>query len=247
MSWRLSLKTWLFLFALLSISAQAENKFKYKTFFGNCPAKSAGRLTLKLIQRMEEGEGLRSLKNFIEENELEQRHFLSKYNVELEPMRKHVKFEFDCPVPMFEVSVKKKKGKKSYKAILVENGELLDLTYEVLLRSEGKLSGPLPSLVMGIDKVDKKSQIQISQLFRERSLELRSKLSEVILNENDQMTVILSVKRRPSSVFLGKDDWRAKLEKLERLVDQLSKRKKFPRVINLTSSKKIVVKFADKF
>ena len=70
-------------------------------------------------------------------------------------------------------------------------------------------------------------------------------ISEVILNEKEELTIILSVGRKPSSAFLGKDYWSEKVGKLEQIISHLEKKKTIPAVINLTNSKKVIVKFSD--
>ena len=72
-------------------------------------------------------------------------------------------------------------------------------------------------------------------------------ISEVILSEEKNLTIILSLRNTPSSVFLGKDNWTEKVRKMERVVKYLDKKRKIPAIINLTNSKKVVVKFSDKF
>jgi hypothetical protein len=57
--------------------------------------------------------------------------------------------------------------------------------------------------------------------------------------------MIFSINRKPSSAFLGSDYWSEKVEKLTKVIDFMKKKKKIPSVINLTNSKKIVVKFPD--
>ena len=70
-------------------------------------------------------------------------------------------------------------------------------------------------------------------------------ISEVILNEDKELTIILSLGRKPSSAFLGKEQWHEKVDKLDSVIKYMQKKKTIPAIINLTNLKKIVVKFSD--
>ena len=89
---------------------------------------------------------MRDVKKAIIEERVVQRHFLSDYHIDYEPMKKLLKFSFDCPAPLMKVQIYKKNGLNSYEAILVSSGELYDPTYEVVLRSEQMLTKQLPFL-----------------------------------------------------------------------------------------------------
>ena len=77
-------------------------------------------------------------------------------------------------------------------------------------------------------------------------LNFRKRISEVILNKNGELTIILSLRGQPSSVFLGNTLWEEKTNKLFKIVKYMRKKRKIPAIINLTNSKKVVVKFTDK-
>ena len=70
-------------------------------------------------------------------------------------------------------------------------------------------------------------------------------LSELVLDENRNLTAILSVQNHPVTVFMGKGDWKEKIVKLKKTVTYLDKKARLPKVINLTDVKKVVVKFSD--
>jgi hypothetical protein len=67
------------------------------------------------------------------------------------------------------------------------------------------------------------------------------------VNENKELTIILSINGTPSSVFMGPDEWGEKSAKLDKIVNYMELKEKIPAIINLTNSKKVVVKFKDKF
>lgn len=216
---------------------------KYKTNFGSCPSRSAGSLTLKLIKVFEDNKSLKKVKEAIRTEKLKEKHFLSEYQINYNPLKKKLYFKYNCPEPLMKVQVYKENGLDSYEAILVDNGELFDPTYEILLRTEKKLDNQLPFLAIPVGDINKDIQTEISKIVKEMDKSFRSKLSEVILNKNGDLTIILSVKGSPSSVFLGPDEWSVKVDKLQKVVGYMEKKNKIPSIINLTNSKKVVVKF----
>jgi len=222
-----------------------EKKVKYRTSFGSCPSRTAGTLTLQLIKVFERSHSLRDMKVKIVKEKLKDKYFISDYKINYDPLRDQLNFKFGCPEPLMKVQIFKKGGLESYEAILVETGELFDPTYEVLLRAENKLTKPLPFLALPVEEMDKKLQKQVADLVTKMDFKVRRKLSEVILDENKELTMILSSKNRASSVFLGKEDWNGKVKKLEKIVSYMGKKRKVPTIINLTNAKKVVVKFND--
>jgi hypothetical protein len=235
------------LFSASSFSAitTKEKKVKYRTSFGSCPSRTAGTLTLQLIKVFERAQSLRDMKLKIVKEKLKDKYFISDYKINYDPLRDQLNFKFGCPEPLMKVQIFKKGGLESYEAILVETGELFDPTYEVLLRAENKLTKPLPFLALPVEEMDKKLQKDVAGLVMGMDYKVRRNLSEVILDENKELTMILSSKNRASSVFLGKEDWNGKLKKLEKIVSYMGQKKKVPTIINLTNAKKVVVKFND--
>jgi hypothetical protein len=153
----------------------------------------------------------------------------------------------DCPDPLMKVQIYKANGIDSYEAILVDSGELFDPTYEVLLRTEKKLSYALPYLAIPVGELEKETQWKITRVVNSMEESFRRKISEVILNERGELTVILSLRGNPSSVFMGKEEWIDKTMQLKKIVKYMESKKKIPAIINLTNSKKVVVKFNSKF
>lgn len=229
--------------SLSSLGPSKKEKIKYRTNFGTCPSRSAGQMTLKMIRIFEETGSLRKVKEKIIQNSLADRHFVSDYKVSLDPLKKMLHFELDCPRPLMKVQIYKENGIDSYEAILVDSGELFDPTYEVLLRTEKKLTDPLPYLAIPVGELEDKLQMQITRVVDSLGENFRRKISEVILNDKGDLTVILSLRGNPSSVFLGQEEWDVKAEKLKRIVKYMESNKKIPAIINLTNSKKVVVKF----
>lgn len=231
------------LFASSKYSNYLSNRVKYKTYFGNCPTKVAGDLSLILIKEFEKNSSLKDVKEKIIKDELFEKYFLSEYKVNFDPQSKLLNFKFDCPTPLMKVQIYKENGDEFYTSILVDNGKLFDPTYEVMLRSSNKLSKKLPNLAMPVGLINKDQHFKITELLKRFSKDVSYKLSEVILNSSGELTMILSINDRPSSVFIGKEFWDEKIEKLVKVVEFMKKKKTIPAVINLTNSKKIVVKF----
>ncbi len=220
-----------------------QKKIKYRTNFGSCPSRSAGQMTLKLIKTFEETASLKKVKEEIINQSMPERHFVSEYKISYDPLKNMLKFDMDCPTPLMKVQIYKDNGVDSYEAILVENGQLFDPTYEVLLRTEKKLSSTLPYLAIPVGDLDKETQEEITRVVNGMDEKFRRKISEVILNDKGELTVILSLRGNPSSVFMGKDEWQQKTEKLKKIVNYMETNEKIPAIINLTNSKKVVVKF----
>lgn len=251
MLFKLMSKSFLLCLCFSSVSYAAYNdgvsgKIKYRTSFGNCPSKAAGTLTLKLVKEFESRRSLKDVKLKITRENLTQRHFISEYKINYNPIKNFLYFKFDCPTPLMKVQIYKNNGLESYDAILVDNGELYDPTYEVLLRSEKKLGYTLPFLALPVGDMNEQIQQDVTELIKGMRTELRKKLSEIILNEKRELTIILSINGHPSSVFIGSDMWSEKIIKLRKIVRYMEMKKKIPAIINLTNSKKVVVKFNDK-
>ena len=227
--------------ALASISS--DNKLKYRTYFGACPSRSAGSLALNLIKIFEDEMSLKAIKQEIILQRLDQKHFISNYQIKFDPLRNFMVINFECPKPLMRVQVVKDGSDETYNAILVDNGDLYDPTYEVLLRDEQKLKQELPYLALPLKEMDKNIQLHIAKLVKAFGRRVRGMLSEVILNDNLELTVIMSIQGKPTTVFMGKNEWIGKVNKLEQIVTYMQAKNKIPAIINLTNSKKVVVKF----
>jgi hypothetical protein len=226
-------------------SSHPSDNIRYRTSFGSCPSRVVGNLTMSLVSEFEKNQSLFDVKKLIERDKLEEKHFVSEYKISHDPLLKQLSFSFDCPEPLMKVQVYKETGAESYEAVLVSNGKLFDPTYEVLLRADNKLSGQLPYLAIPVGDIDQSRQVIIADLINQMNPETKSKLSEVILSDTHELTIILSVLNRPSSVFLGLDGWQEKVEKLDKIVGYMESKKKIPAIINLTNAQKVVVKFND--
>lgn len=224
-------------------NGKSQSKIKYRTNFGKCPSRTAGSLTLQLMKAFDRNQSLKDVKMKMVREKLDTKHFLSSYKINYNPLKEVISFKFECPVPLMKVQIYKDDGIESYEAILVDNGKLYDPTYEVLLRAEKKIKKNLPYLAIPLGEMEPKTQLEMTELVNNMDKEFRSKLSEVILNKEKELTIILSLSGRPSSVFLGDKNWDDKMNKLRKIVKYVEQKKKIPAIINLTNSKKVVVKF----
>ena len=237
--------TILFITTSLFAAQTRKKKVQYKTFFGSCPSRVAGKLTLDLVDEFEKNRSLLELKEKIVNDKLDEKHFLSSYSINYHPVENLLKFKFDCPRPLLKAQIYKKNGDEFYTAVLVDNGKFVDPTYEVLLRSEKKLNHQLPHLAYPVSLIDSGVEGEIKDLVSRFNKEYKGKISEIIVDENEKLTLIFSINRRPTSAFLGKDYWSEKVGKLIKIIDYMKEKKSIPAVINLTNSKKVVVKFSD--
>ncbi|MAZ48828.1 MAG: hypothetical protein CME65_09700 [Halobacteriovoraceae bacterium] len=231
--------------AKISSPKYFEQKTHYKTDFGQCPSKVVGKLALDLVKVFDNSKSLFSVKKAIIDEKLEEKYFLSSYQIGYDPLLKTLNLNFNCPKPLMKVQIYKEGGEEYYTAILVDSGELYDPTYEVLLRAENKIKGTLPHMAFPASLLDSGEEKKLTSLFNVIGEEFTRNISEVILNEDKELTIILSLGRKPSSAFLGHDQWSEKVDKLDSVIKFMQKKKTIPAVINLTNLKKVVVKFSD--
>jgi hypothetical protein len=224
-----------------------KKSIKYRTNFGQCPSRVAGSLVLKVIKSFEERMSLKDVKKLILVNKLQEKHYISSYKIDYDPLTKLLDMRFECPKPLMKVQIYKKNGLESYEAILVDSGKLLDPTYEVLLRAEKKLTRELPYLAIPVGRMEEPLRKEVASLVSSMPKPIQKNLSEIILNAENELTVILSISGHPSSVFLGDDDWGVKMERLYKIVNYMSKKNRMPAIINITNAEKVVVKFNDRF
>jgi len=229
-----------------AIKGKKKEKLKYRTNFGSCPSRTAGTLAIKLIKVFEENKSLHDVKKEIVSKNLAKKHFLSDYKIKYNPLKNHLSLTFNCPKPLMKAQIYRENGEESYDAILVDNGTLVDPTYEVLLRSEKKLTKALPYLALPVGDLEQGVREDLTDIINGFGKKFRDNISEVIIGEDDTLTIILSVKGQPSSVFFGQGEWEAKSKKLRKIINYMASKKKIPAIINLTNAKKVVVKFSDR-
>jgi hypothetical protein len=65
------------------------------------------------------------------------------------------------------------------------------------------------------------------------------------MEDERDLTMLLSIKGKTVSVFFGRDYLAEKTKKLTKLIGYMKKKNKIPSIVNLRNTKKIVVKFSD--
>ena len=240
----------LFLGLILSCNSYSKisdkNRIKYQTYFGDCPSRTAGSLAFRIVKSFENSRSLKKVKDEIIKEDLASKYYLSDYLVSYDPFSDQIRLSFNCSRPLMRVQVTTDGSRPGYSAILTENGSLLDPTYEMLLRDENKLIDTLSILAIPIKEIDGDLPKKMASLFSNLPKEFKIILSEVIVNNDNKMTVILSL-NKPVTAFLGKNEWNTKISKLEKIVNFLGPKGKMPSIVNLSNHKKVVVKFSDKF
>ena len=243
---------WIFYFFLFSLNLFASvnnystfNKLKYKTFFGNCPSKVAGDFAFILMKKFEEKPSLYDLKKFIADKKVDAKYFIEDYHINFDPIDNSLKFQLDCPKPLLKANLLNEKNKLSYSAIMTHKGDLVDPSYEVFLQAEQKLNFDLPILTMKFDQGSNRDHEDLALYFSQMDKMVYQNLAEAVLTNQNEMLLILSFDHSPVRVFLGDKNWADKTAKLSRMINYFKVKKKYPSTINLTQSKKIVVKFSD--
>lgn len=235
---------------LLSLHAVAnvplefnERDTRYRTSFGECPARPAGMLAILVMKEFEKTRSLKAVKEKFITEKWEEKFYLSRYHVGYNPVAKTVRLQFDCPMPLARVQVYKDNGKEHYSAVLADNGKLLDPSYEVVLKAEKRLKTDLPSLAIPVKHLEGDVHESFTRFAVELSVQTREKISEIIISDNGELTLIFSFRGRATSVFMGTELWEDKLGKLVKIISYVEKSGKYPSIINLINAKKVVVKF----
>ena len=114
------------------------------------------------------------------------------------------------------------------------------------MRAEKKISQHLPLLALSTDVLEGNAPTDLAQFIKKIEDDLRRQISEIIINKNNDLTIIFALGGKATSVFLGPDLWEEKLTKLTKIVGYVGRNKRYPSSINLVNPKKVVVKFSDK-
>jgi len=218
-------------------------KLTTKTHWKNCPSQTVGKFVIELVSEFENNRSLYTVDKKIQEENLLKKYFVKDYKIKFSPINNKLTFNISCPKPLVRVSAINSEGMTVSSSILTEGGKLYDPTYELLLKSENIIESDLPTLAVSYDKLNEKIKDEVSDFFMSLDKTTRSLMSEMILDEKGKMTLILSHKRKPTSVFFGEGNWSEKRIKLSKMVSYLIDQKGLPKTINMTNTKKVVVKF----
>lgn len=223
-----------------------QKNINYRTYFGECPSKSSGMLTLILMKEFEKSHSLKDVKEKMINEKLDEKYFLSNYRISYNPVIKTLRIQLDCPEPLAKVQVYKPNGEEHYSAILGDNAKMYEPHYENLMKAEKRLNHHLPLLAITTEQLEGSAPTDVAAFIKKMEVDLRKQISEIIISKNNELTIIFALGGKATSVFMGADLWEEKLTKLTKVVGYVSKSKRFPSSINLVNSKKVVVKFSDK-
>lgn len=242
------MKIFLFVFLLFSINANSAvkkfNNIVYQTDFGPCPINLVSDLSLTLVKEFEKNLSLKDVKNKIITEKLEEKYFLSSYKVNFNPAKKMIKFKFECPKALMKVQIYKGiQGGESYMAILGHDGKLYGQSYEDILRKENLLTYNLPLLAFPVEDLNTEYQDKIASMVKRLNLDLMKNLSEVIINQNHELSMTFSFNHKTTSIFYGNSLWDDKAYKMNRILNYMESKGQYPKSINISNLKKVVVKF----
>ncbi|MDH4467683.1 MAG: cell division protein FtsQ/DivIB [Bacteriovoracaceae bacterium] len=223
----------------------SKTETKYVIHANQCPKLHVGKLALSIIKDYESGSSLLKIKEKLMSDGSVDKYFLRDYHVDYNPIAHRFHFQFECPRPLLKAQIYDKKLKRSYMGILGDQGEMMDPSFEVILRQEGMLNEKLPYMAINWEDLVAQKQLKVVKLLDLFPKSIRTNLSEVILNSEDELTLILKTKSKGLSVFLGDDSWDIKLDKLTKVLNHFEKLDRMPALVNLASTKKVVVKFTD--
>lgn len=235
----------------LTVLSNVPDKFtqkniNYRTYFGECPSKSSGMLTLILMKEFEKAHSLKDVKERMINEKLDEKYFLSNYRISYNPVIKTLRIQLDCPEPLAKVQVYKPNGEEHYSAILGDNAKMYEPHYENLMKAEKRLTHHLPLLAITTEQLEGSAPTDVAAFIKKMEVDLRKQISEIIISKNNELTIIFALGGKATSVFMGADLWEEKLTKLAKIVGYVGKNKRYPSSINLVNSKKVVVKFSDK-
>jgi hypothetical protein len=223
-----------------------QKNINYRTYFGECPSKSSGMLTLILMKEFEKSKSLKDVKEKILNEKLDEKYFLSDYRISYNPVIRTLRINFECPEPLAKVQVYKPNGEEHYSAILGDNARMYEPQYENLMKAEKRLTHHLPLLAISMSQLEGNAPTDLANFIKKMDVEMRKQISEIIVSKNNDLTIIFALGGKATSVFMGADLWEEKLNKLTKIVGYVGKNKRYPSSINLVNSKKVVVKFSDK-
>jgi hypothetical protein len=218
----------------------------YRTYIGECPSKSAGMFGILVMKEFEKNRSLKDVKERILKEKLDEKFFLSDYRISYNPVVKTLRIRLECPEPLAKVQVYKSNGEEHYSAILGSNSKLYEPQYENLMKAEKKIKTNLPLLALTMNQIESDAPTTLARFIKAMDRDLRRTISEMILSQNDDLTIVFSLGGKATSVFMGSDLWEEKLTKLTKIVGFVLEKKRYPTSINLVNAKKVVVKFSDK-
>ena len=247
--WSLILVSFLGLITLSAFAGVPESftqkNISYRTYIGECPSKSANSFAMIVMKEFEKKNSLKDVKEKILNEKLDEKHFLSDYRINYNPVIKTLRINLECPEPLAKVQVYKSNGEEHYSAILGDNAKMYEPGYENLMKLEKKITGNLPLLAISMQQLEGDAPTELAHFIKLMGKDLRQQISEIIISKNNDLTIVFALGGKATSVFMGADLWDEKLIRLSKIVGYVQKNKRYPGSINLVNSKKVVVKFSD--
>lgn len=220
----------------------SQTKTQYTLDFNSCPMKSSGDLAILLAKEFDQSQSLYKLKKKMHDERYKESYFLSTYQINYNPILKKLAFKFECPQLMAKIQIIKDGG-QSFMGSLVETGEVFDPQYEILLRREKMIDKPIPYFAVSLKNLNDQKHLGVVKLLKQMNPNLYRQISEVILSDEDELTLILKTKKNAISVLFGKEYWDQKVDRVLKIQEYFEQKDKLPKFINLTSNKKVVVRF----
>jgi hypothetical protein len=218
---------------------------KYRSYSGECPTKPSDLFSLLVMKEFEKRHSLKDVKEKILNEKLDEKHFVSNYRINFNPVENILRLTLECPRPLLKVQVYKTNGEEHYSAILADNGKLYEPGYELIMKVEKRLTSHLPLLAISSEQLEGPAPLKLATLMTLMDKELRALISEIIVSKNHELSIVFALGGKATSVFMGAEDWEEKLIKLSKIIGYVNKNKRYPGSINLVNSKKVVVKFSD--
>lgn len=220
----------------------SQTRTQYTLKFNSCPMKSSGDLAILLAKEFDVTGSLYKVKKKLLDDRYKETYFLSDYKIEYNPITKKLAFDFECPGLIAKIQITKESG-GSFIGSLVDTGDVFDPHYEVLLKREKIIAKSVPYFAISLKNLNQQKHLGVVKLLKQMNPKVYQQISEVILNEEEELTLILKAKSKAITVLLGKEYWDDKISKLLKIQDHFSQKDKMPSIVNLTSNKKVVVRF----
>jgi hypothetical protein len=214
----------------------------YEVNWGKCPIKTSTDLAVILTKEYDMTHSLLKVQEKIVTEHLQESYYLSYYAIGYSFIKPTLRFIFDCPEVLMNIELLKE-GKKETAGLLVSNGKIFDPGYEVVLRREGMLQKRLPYLTMTRKDFNDGKYANLVKLMEQMPTNLKSKISEFILGDYNELSLSLNMDGTSSFLSLGPEYWDEKIGKADQIYRYFSEKKRIPKQVSLASDHKVIVKF----
>lgn len=227
----------------ISNEMQSFSLIKYRTSFGNCPTHLVGKLTLNLVDLYSKDRSLYKIKQWMLEQEIKKKYFLSHYGVRVHPLKNEMDLNFECSPPVFRVNFFENNFRTPQQSLVLnEDGEFVDPTYLYFLAEENKVPSFIPEVSLQKNESSDEILKKLLQFLVKRKL-LMKEISEIIVQNDNKIFMTISINAQPIWVVIGEKGLEKKFKQLEKIVEYIKVQKKVPSTMNLSNSQKITIKF----